>query len=143
MEAYALDHGAGEPRAEELECDCELPLASITARFLNALERLAPFGNGNDEPLWMSCGVRLAAAPRVIGGKHLRLRLEDETGAGFNAVAWTRRTNWAEKAAAEGWVQGEQLDVMYRLRRNWNPSFEGWEMDLTGMRRSDTADAGV
>jgi single-stranded-DNA-specific exonuclease len=137
MQAYAALHASDPSAAEILEYDADLGLAEITPGFLTALERLAPFGNGNEEPLWRSAGVRLTAPPRVIAQKHLRLRVEDpETGASFSGVAWTRRSNWAQLAATEGWQQGDRMDLLYRLRRNWKPEFAGWEMEIVGARRS-------
>lgn len=137
MQAYAALHASDPSAAEILEYDADLGLAEITPGFLTALERLAPFGNGNEEPLWRSAGVRLTAPPRVIAQKHLRLRVEDpKTGASFSGVAWTRRSNWAELATAEDWQQGDRMDLLYRLRRNWKPEFAGWEMEIAGARRS-------
>jgi single-stranded-DNA-specific exonuclease len=136
MQAYAGRHATDLPGADVVEYDADLALAEMTPNFFAALERLAPFGHGNEEPVWRSAGLRLAAPPRVIAQKHLRLRVEDaETETSFTGVAWSRRTNWAELAAAEGWQTGDRLDVLYRLRRNWKPEFAGWELDITTVRR--------
>ena len=137
MQRYASLHAPDSSAGEVVEYDAEVGLADLTPAFLSALERLAPFGNGNEEPLWSSFGLRLAAPPRAVAQKHLRLRVEDpDTGAAFTGVAWSRRTNWAELASTEGWQQGDRVDLLYRLRHNWKPGYAGWELEIVAARRS-------
>jgi single-stranded-DNA-specific exonuclease len=57
-------------------------------------------------------------------------------------MAWSRRTDWAAVALAQGWVQGSLLDVAYRLRRNWHPEFGGWELDIVGLQGAGTMENG-
>jgi len=125
--------GTGDAGA--LDCDAELTLGEITPLFLQALEQLGPFGNGNPEPLFVSKGVRLAAALKVVKEKHLRVSVEDVTdGARFGGMAWSRRTDWAALALEEGWREGDLVDLAYRLHRNWHPDFGGWELAIVGIR---------
>jgi len=137
MELYARSRTIDEEAAREtVECDAELRLGEITPEFLNALELLGPFGNGNPEPLWVSRGVRLTAALRVVKNRHLRLSVEDaEDGAKFGGMVWSRRSNWAERAQEDGWVQGDRMDLAYRLRHNRHPDFGGWELEVLDLRR--------
>ncbi len=121
--------------AEELECDAEVRLSELTAEFLAALEQLGPFGNGNAEPVFVSKGVRLTSALKVIKERHLRLAVEDVAdGVRFGGMVWSRRTDWAAMARSEGWAQGDRMDLAYRLRRNWHPDFGGWELDVVAIR---------
>ena len=136
MELYAKSRAIDEEAAEEtVECDAELRLGEITPDFLSALELLGPFGNGNPEPLWVSRGVRLAAALKVVKDRHLRLSVEDaEDGARFGGMAWSRRSNWVELAQQNGWAQGDRMDMAYRLRHNRHPDFGGWELEVLDLR---------
>jgi len=136
MELYAKSRAIDEEAAQEIvECDAEIRLGEITPEFLNALELLGPFGNGNPEPLWVSRGVRLAAALKVVKERHLRLCVEDaEDGARFGGMAWSRRSNWAERAQENGWGQGDTMDLAYRLRHNRHPDFGGWELEVLDIR---------
>jgi single-stranded-DNA-specific exonuclease len=137
MEAEALRLLSGEPLTADLECHGELHLADLTPSFLAWLERLGPFGNGNPEPLFVSHDLRLTAAPRVIKDRHLRLSVEDPaTGARFAGMAWTRRTNWAEQAAAWGLAAGSRIDLAFRLHKNTHPDFGGWEFQAVALRPS-------
>jgi len=125
--------GTGDAGA--LDCDAELTLGEITPLFLQALEQLGPFGNGNPEPLFVTKGVRLAAALKVVKEKHLRVAVEDVAdGARFGGMAWSRRTDWAALAQEEGWREGDLVDLAYRLHRNWHPDFGGWELAIVGIR---------
>ncbi len=137
MERYAAEQRGTEEIAEELDCDAEVRLGELTPQFLVALEQLGPFGNGNAEPVFVSKGVRLATALKVIKERHLRLSVEDASdGARFGGMAWSRRTDWAAMAQSDGWAQGDLMDLAYRLRRNWHPDFGGWELEVVAMRAS-------
>ncbi len=59
-----------------LEAEAEVPVREISLRLAEELGRLAPFGEGNPEPVLMSGGVRLANIRCVgDGGRHLRADL--------------------------------------------------------------------
>jgi single-stranded-DNA-specific exonuclease len=62
-----------------LQIDAEVPLGSVTESLAGQLERLAPFGAGNPEPVLAVRGVR-AVTTRVLGdGLHLKLGVTDGT----------------------------------------------------------------
>ncbi|HEY5214395.1 MAG TPA: single-stranded-DNA-specific exonuclease RecJ [Acidobacteriaceae bacterium] len=131
----AAEHRDGTLVVEELECDSEVRLNELTPIFLTALEDLGPFGIGNTEPVFLSRGVRLATALKVIKDRHLRLTVEDvPSGVRFGGMVWSRRTDWAAVAQREAWAPGDRLDLAYRLRRNWHPDFGGWELEVVGIR---------
>ena len=132
---HAASHPTSGQTTETLDCDAELSLSEITPIFLQTLEQLGPFGNGNPEPLFISLGVRLTTALKVIKDRHLRLSVEDPTdGSRFGGMAWSRRTDWAERSRLEDWKEGDLLDLAYRLHRNWHPDFGGWELSVVAMR---------
>ena len=58
-----------------LDIDAELNLDEVSPELFEALELLAPFGQGNPEPLFAARGVRLMAPPKVLKDKHLKLKL--------------------------------------------------------------------
>lgn len=131
----AATHRFDSSVTEELLCDAELRLTELTEDFLKYLDLLGPFGNGNPEPIFISKGVRLKTAVKIIKERHLRLSVEDAVdGVGFGAMAWSRKSDWAALALKEGWAQGSLLDIAYRLRRNWHPDFGGWELEIVALR---------
>lgn len=132
---FALEHQDGAPVVEELECDTEVRLEELTPTFFTALQELGPFGIGNAEPVFLTRGVKLATALKVIKDRHLRLTVEDvASGVRFGGMVWSRRTDWAAVAQREAWAPGDLLDLAYRLRRNWHPDFGGWELEVVGIR---------
>jgi single-stranded-DNA-specific exonuclease len=140
LSRFAATRLDGAQVAEELECDAEVRLGELTADFLMALEQLGPFGNGNAEPVFVSRGVRLATAIKVIKERHLRLSVEDATdGVRFGGMAWSRRTDWAALAQSESWAQGDRMDLAYRPRRNWHPDFGGWELEVVAIRSASSS----
>jgi len=137
MVRYATERKDAGEVGETLECDAEVRLGELTEEFLAAVEQMGPFGIGNAEPVFVSRGVRLSTALKVIKERHLRVVVEDVTdGKSFGGMAWSRRTDWAAMAQEGGWSCGDLLDLAYRLRRNWHPTYGGWELEIVGIRRS-------
>jgi single-stranded-DNA-specific exonuclease len=58
-----------------LNLDAELDLSEITPELFHALERLEPYGMENPEPIFAARGVQLAAPPRILKEKHVKLKL--------------------------------------------------------------------
>jgi single-stranded-DNA-specific exonuclease len=137
MVRYAMERQDVGEVVEELRCDAEVRLGDLTEEFLAAVEQMGPFGTGNPEPVFISRGVRLSAALKVIKERHLRVTVEDVTdGKSFGGMAWSRRTDWAAMAQEGGWTRGDLVDLAYRLRRNWHPTYGGWELEIVGIRPS-------
>jgi single-stranded-DNA-specific exonuclease len=58
-----------------LDLDAELDLSEITPELFHALELLEPYGMGNPEPVFAARGVQLAAPPRILKDKHVKLKV--------------------------------------------------------------------
>ncbi len=71
--------GPGDP-IRRLEYDCALTLAECDLGLVEWIDRLAPHGLDNPEPVYHLAHAEVAAASVVGGGKHLRLAVRDETG---------------------------------------------------------------
>ena len=133
MEAHAADF----PLLREvpvLACDVELQLADATPEFLDCLERMAPFGNGNPEPVFITRGVRLRGGWTAIADRPLRGCVEDGDGNSMGGVAWSRRFDWLAAARAGDWVHGTALDIAYKLRRRSAAFGGGCELDIVDIR---------
>lgn len=73
----------------ELPIDHTIDPVILDGKFIRILFQLAPFGPGNQEPVFMSENMRCHSSPSLIGGKHLKfqLRISDKieyTCMGFN-----------------------------------------------------------
>ena len=98
----------------ELRADLEVELREVDDRLEELLRYVEPCGIGNPSPVLVARGVRLAAAPRIVGKDGLRLRLE-QNGTELTALGWGMAARSAELAA------GATIDVAFRLERDeWN-----------------------
>ncbi|HEY1263260.1 MAG TPA: single-stranded-DNA-specific exonuclease RecJ [Terriglobales bacterium] len=121
-----------------LGIDAELPLRQACPEMLQLLRALEPYGVGNPEPVFAASGVRLAAPPRPVKDKHVRLKLSP---AGENEGDWRRALvfdamGWrmGERVVQEQLLQGDTLDVAFTLGQNEHPEFGGLELTLRDFR---------
>jgi single-stranded-DNA-specific exonuclease len=144
LNAYAQTMLRPEDLLPELSIDAEITLSSVTPELLESLSRLEPFGHGNREPVFSSCGVSLLMPPMILKEKHIKLRVNQRlpnTKPSFNyeAVGW----RMAERAQAAALLPGDNLDVAYKIGLNFHPDFGGLELTLEDFRRSIPASISV
>lgn len=96
------------PYVAELKPDIETDAQELSLQMIDVLDRLAPFGQGNPDPLFMSSNVRVRSKG-VVATTHLKLRL-GEDGRGHDAIAFGMG-DLAEHI-------GDCVDVLYCLERN-------------------------
>ncbi|MBI4464867.1 MAG: single-stranded-DNA-specific exonuclease RecJ [Acidobacteria bacterium] len=87
LNEYAARHFCQEDRVPELEVDAEISLADLPPNWLPELEQLAPHGCGNPPPLFLLRNAQLAAPPRMIQEKHLKLKVAQQ-GRVLEAMGW-------------------------------------------------------
>ncbi len=131
---HALNVLGPDDFVPELKVDEELELAAIGDELMESLARLAPHGMGNPTPVFATAGVRLAAAPRVLKDKHLKLRL-DQNGADLWAMGWRMAAQHPSLTA------GAALDAAYAVEADdyWG----GWRLNLKDLRETSQATAAV
>src|SRR4029453_17423708 len=64
--------------APRLHLDAEIGLAEINFDLLYWHEMMQPFGNGNPQPIFVCSAVEAARPPRIVGERHLDLRLKKQ-----------------------------------------------------------------
>lgn len=77
----------GLPEAS-LSLSAWLEPAELNEQLLAELERLHPFGQGNNEPVFGLRGIVLNEPPKVFAGSNLRFRLPCPNGASLTGIAW-------------------------------------------------------
>lgn len=83
-------HARETPYVRRRSIDAHLRVEEITPGLLSDLDRLRPFGVGNEEPLFLLRGVRVAGVSRIgAGGRHIRFAVEEE-GRRLSGVAFRR-----------------------------------------------------
>ncbi len=119
---------AGVELAPVLDIDAEVALHHLNGKMIEMISRLAPFGEKNPEPTFLSRNVEVIDAWNMgDDGSHLRLKLRDGRVT-YPAVAF-RRGN-GNGSGAEGseaapmppeLCPGARLDIVYTFTRDRTP----------------------
>jgi single-stranded-DNA-specific exonuclease len=148
LRLYAEEHLAAREPEHVLHIHAELPLDQITPVFAGWLRKLEPLGHGNPEPIFVARNVVLAAPPRIMKERHIRLELAQQSAA--SSLQGVMPANPGRSIKAVGWSlaacaanldlkRGSQVDVAYRIRENTHPDFGGLEVEIAGIRLSQPA----
>ena len=134
LNTYAAKNIAEEDLGSPLVCHAELPIDGVTAEIYSCLRSLEPYGMENEEPVFLARSVRLAAPPRYMKERHVRLQLtQNDGGRQLGALGW----NWAERVQAMQLAEGALVDLAYRIRENEHPDFGGLELEIAGLEATE------
>jgi single-stranded-DNA-specific exonuclease len=85
------EHAASVITEEELvptlEIDAEIRLSDIDGNLFEEIQKLAPFGPSNPQPIFAAQELVLIAEPRILKGRHLKFRVEQD-GKALDAIGW-------------------------------------------------------
>ena len=122
----ARDLLSDEDLQPRLRLDHEISFAELNFDFLGWHEMLQPFGNGNPQPLFLARGVESVAVPRIVGEKHLQLRL--------------RQHNYHQRAiffgAAADALPKQPWDIAFRIRPDEYEGETRLEMRVEAVREA-------
>ena len=112
---------AGVELRPRLDIDVEVTLPDLNGETLRALQQLAPFGQGNPAPTFLSCGVEVIDCGTMgSNGGHLRLKLK-QGGAVWDGIAFGFGNYLAEVSSPLDLVYNLEIDRWHgeeRLRLN-------------------------
>ena len=131
--AYAAARLSPEDFVPRVEIDAVVNLGEITEAAVEDVFALAPFGHGNQPPLFAARAVEVAAAPVVMKEKHLRIAVR-QNGRSLTLKAW----NFAERAAE--FAPGTRLDVALKLEEDAysaSRGYPGWAAILQDARPAE------
>jgi single-stranded-DNA-specific exonuclease len=120
--AYAAAKLAPEDFLRRLHIDAVIELRDINDRTIDEVFTLAPFGHGNEPPLFAAIGVEVSGPPVVMKEKHLRLMVK-QGGRSLSLKAW----NFAERAAEL--TPGARIDIAFNLEEDpysASRGYPGW-----------------
>ncbi|MGH9580320.1 MAG: DHHA1 domain-containing protein, partial [Terriglobales bacterium] len=138
LDAFARARLTEEDFSPALAIDAELSLDTVTPQLHAALQRLAPFGAANPEPVFAARGVRLAQPPRLLKEIHVKLRVAaPPPGRPLDAMGW----RMAERLAPLALAAGDLLDIAFTLEENTHPDFGGLQLVLRDVVKSGNQDA--
>jgi single-stranded-DNA-specific exonuclease len=124
------------PPAAAVAADLVITAAELDRRFLDALELLGPFGEGNPEPVLLLRDAALLDS-RVLKGQHLRLELLAPGGARLKVMAFGRAADLADRLH-----RGVALDLCLRVSRDTYqraPGEHGLALQLVELAPAGTA----
>jgi len=98
-----------ELRVPVIVVESEIDVADITPRFIKILSEFAPYGPDNPRPVFAMRGVQLSGPPRVVGNKHLKLKIR-KGGRVLDAIAFNMG-EMAERIPRNG----AMLDIAFSL----------------------------
>ncbi len=117
--AFAASRLCADDFLRRLEIDAVLELREITEQAIEELFTLAPFGHGNQPPLFAALGVEVAAPPVIMKEKHLRITVR-QNGRTLVLKAW----NLAPRAAEL--VPGTRVDLAFNLEEDAHSAARGY-----------------
>jgi single-stranded-DNA-specific exonuclease len=133
LNAYGAARLGPEDFAPRVEIDAAVGLGEINEAAIAEVFALAPFGHGNQPPLFAARAVEVAATPVVMKEKHLRITVR-QNGRSLTLKAW----NFAGRAAE--FTPGARLDVAFRLEEDAHSAargYPGWAAILQDARPAE------
>lgn len=115
IEKWVEDHITTAQQQQHLDIDMEVKFKEVTNRLFKNLKVLAPFGPGNNKPLFVTRRVKDHGGSRLVGKEleHIRLEMVDsETGFAHNGIAF----NLADKFDIV--KSGKPFDIVYTIEEN-------------------------
>lgn len=97
----------------EVQIDAELSLSDIDARFFRILNQFEPFGPLQEQPVFVSRGVRVHGRAKVVAERHLKMDVTQNGSALFPCIGFGLG-HFAEQINASG----EAFDICYTLEEN-------------------------
>ena len=114
-----------------VKIDAQANFNQINLALYQEIDRLQPWGIGNDFPIFWTANVRVIEQ-KVVGKHHLKLSLAQEDQAIIRAIAW----RWGDYFPLP-----PRLDIAYKLRENsWNGNTT-IELEVVGARLSESSSA--
>jgi single-stranded-DNA-specific exonuclease len=132
--AFAAARLRPEDFVPRLDIDAVVEPREINDRSVEGVFALAPFGHGNEPPLFAALGVEVAAAPVIMKEKHLRVMVR-QNGSTLVLKAW----NFVERAAEL--VPGTRIDVAFRLEEDAysaSRGYPGWAAVVKDIRAAES-----
>ncbi len=111
INAYAAEQLTKEELCLSLEADCEVEPGDLSISLVEEIDRLEPFGTGNEQPVLMLSDATVLHIQPLGGGKHTKLLLEKD-GITVSAVWFGCHTHTLSFSV------GDRVDLLFRLNVN-------------------------
>jgi len=126
VEEIAGDELSEEDMVPLIHVDAQLFLKDVNRRAIDDIAGLAPFGQGNPEPLFLASSLDVVSS-RVVGERHLKLRVrQGETF--FDAIGFGLGRRHP--------LQRERVDILFTPELNRWQGSETIQLKITDLRRA-------
>ncbi len=115
FEEYVATNILPSQLTPQLDIDAILPFTRITPEFVSMLRMFAPFGPGNQKPVFCTRNVKDFGTSRIVGrnNEHIKLEIVDDTsGKVFNGIAFNMARYF------DHIHQGKPFDICYTIEEN-------------------------
>lgn len=118
-------------KTADLDIDCLVSLSEINTRSVSQVDFLAPFGNGNQSPLFMARNLQITAVFPVSDGKHVRIKMRQGNNINQGIMFNVTPGEFAYKP-------GDYIDACFSLS-----IFQGETGDMVSMRIKEVRPVGI
>jgi single-stranded-DNA-specific exonuclease len=119
--------------AETITVDAELPHSFMTTDIFKVVDRFEPYGEGNDPLTFLAKKVKIQDIGLMGSNKeHVKLSL-DLGKYKWAAVYWRA----AERVVNKEFAQGDTVDLVFTLARNWFKGIETPQILVTDLVKSE------
>jgi single-stranded-DNA-specific exonuclease len=133
--AVVAEWNGGEMTVPTLQVDAEVQLSEITARLINEIGTLHPFGAGNPEPTFAVKGLEVMNA-RTVGEKHLKMTVRQGRSMPFDSIGFGMKS-----LIDRGIPAGTAVDLAFLPEFNhWN-GYDRIQLRIRDLRISDRGTA--
>jgi single-stranded-DNA-specific exonuclease len=133
--AVVAEWNGGETTVPTLQVDAEVQLSEITARLINEIGTLHPFGAGNPEPTFAVKGLEVMNA-RTVGEKHLKMTVRQGRSMPFDSIGFGMKS-----LIERGIPAGTPVDLAFLPEFNhWN-GYDRIQLRIRDLRVSDRGTA--
>jgi len=109
LNEYAQDK-MGEPAKEKIiNIDARMAFSDLNLKTYAQLMKLAPFGSGNHNPLFVTKNLNLVECKSLSSGKHAKLKLSN------GEKTWIAAKAWRKGYICEKFNENDKVDVVYTL----------------------------
>jgi len=131
--ALVREQLGGRPPRPVVRGDAPIRIDEVSEELHHLLQYMGPFGIGNPRPVFWARGERLVDSPRIVGGRHLKVRLGRGRGSldgiGFGLGDRLRPDE----------LGGGPVDLLFQLRDNEYRGVRSLQARLVDLRPSPPA----
>ena len=129
LSAVVLEQLGTSGFVRTITIDSPVSFEELSFDLMRDIEKMAPFGQGNPEPRFGAKGLEVQSLRTVGNNKHLKLRLRQQNGQCFEAIAYNKGTSIGR------WLRsGARVAAVFTPRINtWN-GMTNIELDIKDLK---------